>query len=90
MYTEPKFAMKKTVKKPFEGKMQPFKIIGNVYFVGTYQGSCHIIDTGDGLIMKAAATITAILFKGLKRRRLTSLLATTFGITKPMSEPKCF
>ena len=51
MYTEPKFAMKKTVKKPFEGKMQPFKIIGNVYFVGTYQGSCHIIDTGDGLIM---------------------------------------
>ena len=31
--------------------MQPFKIIGNVYFVGTYQGSCHIIDTGDGLIM---------------------------------------
>lgn len=45
------FSMKKQVKNAWEGKMQPFKIIGNVYFVGTYQGSCHIIDTGDGLIM---------------------------------------
>lgn len=33
------------------GKMTPFKIVGNVYFVGTYQASCHIIDTGEGLIM---------------------------------------
>lgn len=46
-----KFKAKKQVQKPWEGKMQPFKIVGNVYFVGTYQGSCHIIDTGDGLIM---------------------------------------
>lgn len=38
-------------KKPWLGKMKPFKIINGVYFVGTYQASCHLIDTGDGLIM---------------------------------------
>jgi metallo-beta-lactamase class B len=37
--------------KPSLGKMRPFRIIGNVYFVGTYQASCHLIDTGEGLIM---------------------------------------
>lgn len=31
--------------------MEPFKILGNVYFVGTFQASCHLIDTGDGLIL---------------------------------------
>ena len=36
---------------PWLGKMTPFKIFGNTYFVGTYQASCHLIDTGDGLIM---------------------------------------
>ena len=39
------------VKYPWLGKMTPFKIFGNTYFVGTYQASCHLIDTGDGLIM---------------------------------------
>ena len=28
-----------------------FRIIGNVYFVGTNEASCHLIDTGDGLIL---------------------------------------
>ena len=37
--------------KPWVGKMEPFKIFGSTYFVGTYQSSTHIIDTGDGLIM---------------------------------------
>lgn len=40
-----------TGKKPWVGKMTPFRIVGNTYFVGTYQASCHLIDTGDGLIM---------------------------------------
>ena len=31
--------------------MKPSRIIGNLYFVGTYGASTHIIDTGDGLIM---------------------------------------
>ena len=40
-----------TEKTPWLGKMAPFRLFGNTYFVGTYQASCHLIDTGDGLIM---------------------------------------
>ena len=36
---------------PWVGKMQPFEIINGVYYVGTYQACCYLIDTGDGLIM---------------------------------------
>lgn len=42
---------RKKINNPWEGRIEPFKIIGNVYYVGTFQASCHIIDTGDGLIM---------------------------------------
>ncbi len=38
-------------KKPHIGKMRPFRIIGNTYFIGTYQASSHLIDTGDGLVL---------------------------------------
>jgi len=31
--------------------MQPFKIKGNLYFVGCYAASSHLIDTGEGLIL---------------------------------------
>ena len=31
--------------------VQPGRIFGNLYFVGTYAASSHIIDTGEGLIM---------------------------------------
>ena len=44
---------RREILKPWEGKIEPFKIIGNVYFAGTYQASCHIIDTGEGLILIA-------------------------------------
>ena len=44
-------SLKDMKAKPWLGKMRPFKILGNTYFVGTYQASCHLIDTGDGLIM---------------------------------------
>ena len=37
--------------KPWEGYLEPFKIFGNLYFVGTTFVSSHIIDTGDGLIL---------------------------------------
>ena len=45
----------------------PFRIFGNVYFVGTYAESSHIIDTGDGLIMidTGSDNLPAIL-KGLE------------------------
>lgn len=42
---------RRTINNPWEGKIEPFKIIENVYFCGTFQASCHLIDTGDGLIM---------------------------------------
>ena len=42
---------KRKITNPWEGKMEPFRIIGNVYFVGTFQASCHLIDTGEGLIL---------------------------------------
>lgn len=42
---------RKTFKNHYEGAIEPFKIIGNVYFVGTFPASSHLIDTGDGLIL---------------------------------------
>ena len=36
---------------PWEGYVKPFKIFGNLYFVGTTPASTHLIDTGDGLII---------------------------------------
>lgn len=42
---------RRKILNPWEGKIDPFRIIGNVYFVGTFQASCHLIDTGEGLIL---------------------------------------
>lgn len=42
---------RKTFQNRYEGKMKAFKICGNVYFVGCYPASSHLIDTGDGLIL---------------------------------------
>ena len=42
---------RRTISKPWEGRIEPFRIIGNVYFCGTFQASCHLIDTGEGLIL---------------------------------------
>lgn len=43
--------IKNMKEKAWLGKMEPCRIAGGVYFCGTYQASCHLIDTGDGLIM---------------------------------------
>ena len=32
-------------------KVTPFRMIGNLYFIGTVEASSHLIDTGDGLIL---------------------------------------
>ena len=42
---------RRTIEKPWEGRTEPFRILDNVYFCGTFQASCHLIDTGAGLIM---------------------------------------
>ena len=39
------------MKQPWKGYIEPFKMWGNLYFVGTEPASVHIIDTGEGLIM---------------------------------------
>ena len=39
------------ISMPWDGRIEPFRLVGNVYFVGTYQASSHLIDTGDGLIL---------------------------------------
>ena len=39
------------MKEPWKGYVKPFRMWGNLYFVGTEPVSVHIIDTGDGLIM---------------------------------------
>ncbi len=39
------------MKQPWKGYVEPFKMWGNLYFVGTEPASVHIIDTGEGLIM---------------------------------------
>ena len=36
---------------PWTDYMEPFRICQDVYFVGSYTGSAHLIDTGDGLIL---------------------------------------
>jgi len=36
---------------PWIGRVEPFRIYGNLYFVGTVPASAHLIDTGDGLIL---------------------------------------
>ena len=35
----------------WKARMTPFKVIGNLYFVGTIPASAHLIDTGEGLIL---------------------------------------
>ncbi|MBQ8407279.1 MAG: MBL fold metallo-hydrolase [Clostridia bacterium] len=42
---------RRSIRHPWEGRMEPFRIVGGVYFVGTFQASTHLIDTGDGLIL---------------------------------------
>lgn len=39
------------MERPWEGAMPPFRIRGNLYFVGTRPASSHLIDTGDGLVL---------------------------------------
>lgn len=37
--------------RPWEGFVKPFRIFGNLYFIGTKPASTHLIDTGDGLVI---------------------------------------
>ena len=37
--------------KPSEYFIEPFKILNNLAFIGTYHASSHLVDTGDGLLL---------------------------------------
>lgn len=39
------------MNRPWGSYMEPFQIKGNLYFVGCYAASSHLIDTGEGLIL---------------------------------------
>lgn len=39
------------INTPWVGRIEPFQIFGNLYFVGTSPASTHMVDTGDGLII---------------------------------------
>lgn len=39
------------MKKLWKQRMEPFKIWGNLWFCGSVPSSCHVIDTGEGLIL---------------------------------------
>ena len=39
------------INEPWKGYIEPFRIFGNLYFVGTVPASSHLIDTGEGLIL---------------------------------------
>ncbi len=41
----------KNLKEPWKNAMEPFRIRGGLYFVGTVPASTHVLDTGDGLIL---------------------------------------
>ncbi len=43
--------VKQELMRPYEGRIEPFRLFGNIYFAGAVEASCHIIDTGDGLIV---------------------------------------
>ena len=49
--------------------IEPFRMFGNVYFVGTYAESSHVIDTGEGLIMidTGSTTNLAVILAGLEK-----------------------
>ncbi len=42
---------RKTFQHHYEGAVEPFKIIGNVYFTGCIPASSHLIDTKEGLVL---------------------------------------
>ena len=39
------------MKTYVQNRVKPFRMIGNVYYIGTDKFSCHMIDTGEGLIL---------------------------------------
>jgi len=43
--------LRNDMRRPWGSYMEPFRIKGNLFFVGCYAASSHLIDTGEGLIL---------------------------------------
>lgn len=39
------------MEAPWEWDVSPFRVTDNVWYVGSRQVSCHLVDTGDGLVL---------------------------------------
>lgn len=50
----------KDLSRPWESAFPPFRILGNLYFVGTVPASSHLVDTGDGLILLDAGYMQSL------------------------------
>ncbi len=49
-------------ERPYSLAVDPFRLMGNLYFVGTAQQSSHLIDTGDGLVLLDVSCIQDLPF----------------------------
>lgn len=65
------------------GDVKPFRLCGNIYYVGSKRYSCHIIDTGDGLVMidngyekNAAQIVESMAMLGFKPEDVKILLVS--------------
>ncbi len=61
--------IKRELPPKSERKIDPFRMFGNVYFVGTYAESSHVIDTGEGLIMidTGSPSNLSVILAGLEK-----------------------
>ena len=61
------------LSKMWENEFPAHRVFGNVYFIGTYQASSHIIDTGEGLIMLDSGLMETlyIFLSGMERLGLS-------------------
>lgn len=57
------------IRHPWKGRIEPFQLIGNLYFVGTVPASAHLIDTGEGLLLidSALPQSTYLILEGMRR-----------------------
>ena len=58
-------------REPWNYAVEPFRVIGNLYFVGNSWVSVYLIDTGDGLLMidTAMAQNAYLTMEGIRKLR---------------------
>ena len=72
------FPPDKMLCHPYWMAEPPFRIWGNLYFVGNSWCSSHLIDTGDGLILLDTPCLAELPYL-LDRSGLSGLIPARFG-----------